>query len=115
MTATVTEINSSTVTEAEPTLTTDSLLPEPTPAPVNEVVKITITGFRASGNVEQVLELGRPQGSKSDESISYVWQRVRGIGGIVLSDNADSATFYALETFEKVTIEVSPAVGVSLQ
>lgn len=81
-----------------------------------ESVKITVSGFRGDEQpIEQVMHLDQQQGTLSGQSIAYVWGRIKALGGIVVDgDGGNKATFYPIEAFEKINIEVSPVIGVTL-
>lgn len=85
-------------------------------APVMEKVKITVTGIRASGNIQQVLEMEQPQGTPAAHAISSAWCRIGALNAMVfdVAGESSQAEFFPLGSFEKVLVTVSPAVGVSL-
>ncbi len=114
MTATVTDIKTG-AELVEPVVEQESL-PETPTAPVVERVPITITGVRASGNLEQKLEFNQLQNTPAAETIAQVWHRLGALNAMVFDQigNANIAEFYPLGSFEKVTVEVGPAIGVTL-
>ena len=90
---------------------------EPQPPIQQETVKILVTGRlqdKDAQPVENHMELTRAQGAPNGESIAYVWARIRALGGLVFDDSANKATFFPLESLERITIEVSAPVGVTL-
>lgn len=124
MTATVTEINASTANNAIPESVPEVVAEQAAPqaeaqapaTPVVERVPITITGVRASGNIEQKLEFNQLQNTPAAETIAQVWHRLAALNAMVFDEigSINLAVFYPLGSFEKVTVEVGPAIGVSL-
>jgi len=89
----------------------------PPPVPT-EIVKILVTGRLSNLDaqpVENHMELSRAQGAQNGETIAYIWSRIRALGGLVFDDAPNKATFFPVESLEKITIEVSAPVGNSLE
>lgn len=90
---------------------------EPQPSVPTETVKVIVTGRLLNLEaqpVENNMELSRGQGAQNGESIAYVWSRIRALGGLIVDDTPSKATFFPIDSFEKITIEVSAPVGNSL-
>jgi hypothetical protein len=82
-----------------------------------ETVRVIVTGRLRNLDaqpVENNMELSRGQGAQNGESIAYVWSRIRALGGLIVDDTPSKATFFPIDSFEKITIEVSAPVGNSL-
>lgn len=90
----------------------------PPPEPVKlETVKVTVAGILNkvdSQPVENNMEVTRVQGDSDGQVIAYVWKSIRELGGLIFNDAANRVTFFPLEAFEKITVDVSPVVGVTL-
>ena len=89
----------------------------PAEEPKYEFFKITLTGLlrdKDAQPVRQEFHDQRIQGTSDAISLAQSWFKVRQLGGMVFDDNPTKATFYPLDSFEKITIEMSPVIGVTL-
>lgn len=92
--------------------------PATAPPPVqHEFFKVTLTGLLRDKDLQPVSQEfhdQRPQGTVDAISLAQMWFKVRQLGGMVFDDSPTKATFYPLDSFEKITIELSPVIGVTL-
>lgn len=83
--------------------------------PRKETVKLTITAYRKDSEpIVQDMELDQPAGTPAAHSILYAWQRINAVGALATDEGLNKTHLLPLGSFEKITIEASPVVGVQL-
>jgi len=83
--------------------------------PKSETVKLTITAYRKDAEpVVQDLELDQPVGTPAAHAIAHAWKRISAVGALATDEGTNKAHLFPLGSFDKITIEASPVIGVHL-
>lgn len=93
--------------------TTDQTAPPSVPM---KLVPVTITGFLRDGKtVEDKVEVSIPQSQKDyAPAMAWLWNQYRTAGTISFKEKGDKFSIYPLTSFEKIEMEFSSIVGVTL-
>lgn len=85
------------------------------PVPM-KMVPVTITGFLRDGKtVNDRVEISIPQSQKEyAPAMAWLWNQYRQAGTISFKEKGDKFSIYPLTSFEKIEMEFSSIVGVTL-